>query len=126
MSRSSRLTGLNLARRVMGKRSKSTGRIGLLPLLSRRLRFEPLEDRRLLAALVGVDFGPNGSFTPPNWTQIGFVGGPGNDMGNRTNLIDERGAQTSIDLDVHTSYSGGAPGFDTGIDASTVPAYTTP
>jgi len=58
------------------------------------LAVEQLEERRLLAALVGVDFDLSGSSAPANWTSLGTQLTPF----TQSNLIDEDGNATPFDL----------------------------
>jgi hypothetical protein len=88
----------------------------------RSLRLEPLEVRCLFAPLIGVDFG-TGS-VPTNWTQVTSVG-PTTAPTTRTDLIDETGAATVVDLRITTSHMGGANSFSTGtMNSSTLPQHT--
>ena len=68
------------------------------------------------AALIGVDFGPAGfGSTPTNWTlDTNF------NSHTLTNLIDESGASTLVDLDVNIS------GPPSGMFSSTIPAAQLP
>ena len=88
---------------------------------ARRLRIESLEDRRMLAVLVGVDFG--GGFVPTNWSSVLTVAGaPG--FTTRSNLIDETGAATQFDLQISTTFAGGANNDTATPLAATIPQHT--
>jgi hypothetical protein len=89
---------------------------------ARPLRLEPLEDRRLLAPLIGIDFGTGA--VPTNWTQITSVG-PTASPTTSTNLIDETGAATAVDLTISTSFAGGAnSSVFASFNSSTLPQHT--
>ena len=77
---------------------------------------ENLEDRRLLAGLVGVDFDQI-SNSPPNWTSIGSQSTPF----TQSNLQDEAGVATPFDLTI-----SGAAGSITAAAAGPVNATTLP
>ena len=87
----------------------------------RPLRFEPLEDRRVLAALVGVDFGLGSA--PPNWAQISAVGSTAFPT-TRMNLTDESGAATLVDLTISTTFAGNAFSAAATINPNTLPQHT--
>ena len=57
---------------------------------------EHLEQRRLLAGLVGVDFGPPGSSAPTGWTSLGTLSTPF----TQANLAAEDGIATPFDLTI--------------------------
>ena len=61
-----------------------------------RLTVEHLEDRRLLAGLVGIDFGPSGANTPSGWTPLGTLSTPF----TQANVADENGNATPFDLTI--------------------------
>ena len=72
---------------------------------ARRLHVEPLEDRRLLAALVGVDFDAGTSLPPNNWTKINHV----NNFFT-VNLLDESGVNSPYSITVTTNVGPGDRG----------------
>lgn len=71
--------------------------------------------------LVGVDFGPAGSASPTNWT---LYSGGGAQF-TMTNLIDETGAVTPIDLSIRTLNSTGNFFTDTSLPpANFIPSHS--
>src|SRR5262249_16209866 len=84
---------------------------------NRALRLEPLEDRRMPAALVGADLDPTGGQSPANWTQ--FTSLPI----SQSNLINETGSPTSIGLSVF-ALSGPVTTEVVNIDPSSLPQHT--
>lgn len=67
----------------------------------RRLRCwlsaEPLEERRVLAALVGVDFDSTTASSPTNWTSLGTQNTPV----THSDLVDVNGVATTFDLTIN-------------------------
>ncbi|MEX0642656.1 MAG: LamG-like jellyroll fold domain-containing protein [Pirellulales bacterium] len=88
----------------------------------RPLRFEPLEDRRLLAAIVGIDFDEvGGGASPGNWTRI-----PNVDNFFTINLRDETGANTPYTVLATTNVGAGDRGVleSDPVAAATLPTHT--
>ncbi len=83
-------TGLMNRFRRRRSRQKAYRRIS-----RRRVLIEHLETRHLLASLIGVDFDPTGQ-APTNWTGVASTNFPL----TLTDLVDESGASTSIDLQI--------------------------
>ncbi|MCA9247337.1 MAG: tail fiber protein [Planctomycetales bacterium] len=81
-----------------------------------RPQFELLEDRRVLAALVGVDFDSFGDI-PDNWTQIQSL------PAFENQLVDEQGLSTNIGLEVNYLGGGAADVVDTFVDGATLPNH---
>ncbi len=79
----------------------------------------PLENRCLLAGLIGIDFGAGG-LTPSNWRQIGLL-----TTNDQVNLSDESGVVTAIDVNIafdsmhQDGYTSFAP------SAGQLPSHTT-
>ena len=122
MARSSRFDRSRTTRRAKQRSTRrSAQRSSNHSPTARPLRLEALEVRRVLAALVGVDFG-TGS-VPPNWTQVASVGNSSFPSAV-SNLIDESGAATAVDLSIFTSFSGGAPNLNATIVPATLPQHT--
>ena len=87
----------------------------------RRLRFEPLEDRRVLAPLVGVELGTGPA--PANWNSVTSVGIDTNPT-IVENLIDESGAATAIDFQIYGTHENGGENVDTTINPDVLPQHT--
>lgn len=90
---------------------------------------ETLEARRVLAALVAVDFDLAGGSAPTNWTSIGTSGTPL----TQSNLVDEDGNATTIDLTISETGTGstfcGANeicGAAATINSTTIPIHDQP
>ena len=91
----------------------------------RRVFLERLEERTVLAALLGVDFGPLGDPTPNNWN---LASGNGSADFTLTNLQDEAGNTTAIDLEVDFADGTGGvfPTSPQSINVDLLPTHTTP
>ena len=83
------------------------------------LMFENLEHRRVLAALVGVDFDLTSSSVPTNWTSIGTQSTPF----TQSNLVDEDGVSTPFDLTI-VGAGGSITHAAAGVTAATIPTHT--
>lgn len=86
---------------------------------TRILSIEPLEDRRLLAQIVGVDFDADGATIPLNWNQVNYNGGPV----TVANLIQEDGATSSFSLSLDSAM---ATEIDTRASVNSIVASTIP
>lgn len=69
------------------------------------------------AAIIGVDFGPGGSSTPINWNLV-------TGAGTTTNLIDETGVTTGVDVNV--SSPGPVTPFGAAVLGATIPVHSNP
>jgi hypothetical protein len=87
----------------------------------RRLRFELLENRRVLAPLVGVELGLGPA--PANWNSVTSVGIDTNPTFVE-NLIDESGAATDIDFQIYGTHENGGENVDTTINPEVLPQHT--